>query len=178
MTLRELVKKAKKPKPTADLLAKSAGKQPEGGNDGSADATPGRKVGEESEEERAALLENTRAKRARMQCDAWRVIEEAQSSETKECYQPFQNSLEPEARAYWKDVLGDATAPNGFEMMLKAAARNRLLARDALIVMAWAGMKRQQNLLAYPTEEEVDGVLRQFVEDFRGMIVSHAKREG
>lgn len=172
-SLRELVKKAKEPKaPPAPLVVWNTG-----GEEDTADATQGKAVSEESEEEKAALLESARAKRARMQCDAWRLIEEAQSNETMECFQPFQNPLEPEARAYWKDVFGDATSPNGFEMMVKAAAQNRFSARDVLVVMAWAGMKRQQNLLAYPTEEEVDGVLRQFVEEFRGRVVSHAKQE-
>ncbi len=179
-SLRELVKKAKAL--AADRLQAAVSNT--GGEEGADTSGAGevtlKTVQEDRERIQAEQLEIARKVQAQQQCYAWRLIEEAKSAETTTAYQPFRAALEPEARAYWKDVLGDASTPNGFEMMVRRAAKDcyaNTEDSDLLVVMAWAGMKRQQNLLAYPTEEEVDGVLRQFVEEFRGMVVSHAKRE-
>ncbi len=83
-------------------------------------------------------------------------------------------NLEPEAKAYWKSIIGDAVSADPMTLMFKESARLEALNRPAaaLTVMAWAGMNR----LAYPTADEVEGLLQRFINEFRGEVVSHAKR--
>lgn len=174
-SLRELVRKAKEPK--ADLVGQM---ENEGGDTAAklrqtdADASP-----EVQAKQDAERLEESRRNQAPMQCEAWRLIAEATSEETTRSFLPFQEPLQPEARAFWKDVIGDAVSANPFELMMMRAARDiyaNMEDSDLLIVMTWAGMKRQKNLMSYPTEDDVDALLKQFVAEFREMVVSHAKR--
>lgn len=174
-SLREIVRKAKEPK--ADLVGQMNGARSDTAaklRQTDADASP-----EAQAKQDAERLEESRRKQAQMQCEAWRLIKEATSEETTRSFLPFQEPLQPEARAFWKDVIGDAVSANPFELMMMRAARDIYASTedpDLLVVMTWAGMKRKQNLMSYPTEDDVDALLKQFVAEFREMVVSHAKR--
>lgn len=182
-SLRELVRKAKEPK--ADLVQQM---ENEGGDTAAklrqtdADASPEAQAKREAEAAQleADRLAESRRRQGQMQCEAWRLINEAKSEETTGSFLPFQEPLQPEARAFWKDVIGDAVSANPFELMMMRAARDiyaNTEDSDLLVVMTWAGMKRQKNLMSYPTEDDVDALLKQFVAEFREMVVSHAKRQ-
>jgi hypothetical protein len=121
------------------------------------------------------IQEHIRKKRSEMQCEAWRLMLLCHGDDEPIAHEraAFMN-LEPEAKTYWRGILADAVSPDPMAWMFKEGARLEALNRPpaALIVMAWMGMSR----LPYPNADEVEGLLQRFIDEFRGEVVSHAKR--
>lgn len=192
-SLRELVKKAKEPK--ADLVGQMDGA---GGQsvptlrqtyadvppEGMADEMERRTHSQASPEEMArrdAAYENYRreqaeaARRTRIdrQCSMYQLhnlatLDEEPTEEQFEIYA----ELEPEARVFWSQVISDALGGDLFEKMMQRAAVAALEEEpDVLPVMPWVAMQPK------PLPESEEEVLRGFLRDFRGIVVSHAKQE-
>lgn len=175
-SLRELVRKAKEPK--ADLVGQMDG----AGSDTAAklrqtdaDASPEAQAKREAEQEqiRREQAEIMRRARINRQCSMYQIhnlatLEEEPTEAQFEIYA----QLEPEARVFWSEVISDALGGDLFEKMMQRAAVAALEEEpDVLPVMLWVAMQ------AKPIPETEEEVLRGFVRDFRGRVVSHAKRQ-
>ena len=178
-SIRELLRKAKEPavKPEVpDLVTRGSDQERQDSDTGDDNEQLAIRV-QIDERNR----EEARCHRASQQCAAWRLIEMCNGEEepTESDRGRFRN-LEPEAKTYWKDRISDAVSADPLTLMFKQAARDvaaNEASADQLIVMMWAGMKRKQNLLGYPTEDDVEGLLQNFIDEFRREVVSHAKRK-
>ncbi|WP_157278193.1 ParB/RepB/Spo0J family partition protein [Methyloversatilis thermotolerans] len=174
-SLRELVRKAKEPK--ADLVGQMNG----GDGDTAArlrqtdeDASPEAQAKREAEQERyrQETAEMKRKSRAKRQCGMWELLSVATlDEEPNEAQLEIYAHLEPEARAYWNDVINDALDGDLLPKMMERAAVAALEEEpDVLPVMLWVAMQPK------PLPESEEEVLRGFLRDFRGTVVSHAKR--
>ncbi len=175
-SLRELVRKAKEPK--ADLVGQMDG----AGSDTAAklrqtdaDASPEAQAKREAEQEqiRREQAEIMRRARINRQCSMYQILNLATlEEEPTEAQFEIYAQLEPEARVFWSEVISDALGGDLFEKMMQRAAVAALEEEpDVLPVMLWVAMQ------AKPIPETEEEVLRGFVRDFRGRVVSHAKRD-
>ncbi len=174
-SLRELVRKAKEPK--ADLVGQMDG----AGSDTAAklrqtdaDASPEAQAKREAEQEQIQREQAEIMRRARInrQCSMYQILNLATlEEEPTEAQFEIYAQLEPEARVFWSEVISDALGGDLFEKMMQRAAVAALEEEpDVLPVMLWVAMQ------AKPIPETEEEVLRRFVRDFRGIVVSHAKR--
>lgn len=174
-SLRELVRKAKEPK--ADLVGQMDG----AGSDTAAklrqtdaDASPEAQAKREVEQEQIQREQAEIMRRARInrQCSMYQILNLATlEEEPTEAQFEIYAQLEPEARVFWSEVISDALGGDLFEKMMQRAAVAALEEEpDVLPVMLWVAMQ------AKPIPETEEEVLRRFVRDFRGRVVSHAKR--
>ncbi|MCQ9372851.1 ParB/RepB/Spo0J family partition protein [Methyloversatilis sp. XJ19-13] len=176
-SLRELVRKAKEPK--ADLVAQMDGAEGDGDGDTAgklrqtdADASPQARAAQAAERD-AMEREQRRGSRINLQCATWQLLSLATLDEepTDEEFEIYAE-LEPEARAYWCEVINDALGGDLFEKMMKRAAVAALEEEpDVLPVMLWVAMQPK------PLPEREEDVLKGFLQGFRKVCVSHAKRE-
>lgn len=174
-SLRELVRKAKEPK--ADLVGQM---EKEGGDTAAklrqtdADASPEVQAKREAEQEQIRREQAEIMRRARIsrQCSMYQILNLATlEEEPTEAQFEIYAQLEPEARVFWSEVISDALGGDLFEKMMQRAALAALEEEpDVLPVMLWVAMQ------AKPIPETEEEVLRGFVRDFRGRVVSHAKR--
>lgn len=173
-SLRELVRKAKEPK--ADLV----GQMDDAGSDTAAklrqtdaDASPEAQAKREAEQEqiRREQAEIMRRARINRQCSMYQILNLATlEEEPTEAQFEIYAQLEPEARVFWSEVISDALGGDLFEKMMQRAAVAALEEEpDVLPVMLWVAMRVK------PIPETEEEVLRGFVRDFRGRVVSHAK---
>lgn len=176
-SLRELVRKAKEPK--ADLVGQMDGA---GGADehereqpAHSQASPEEMAKREAayEDYRREQAEAARRSRIQQQCSMYQILNLVTlEEEPTEAQFDIYAQLEPEARVFWSEVISDALGGDLFEKMMQRAAVAALEEEpDVLPVMLWVAMQ------ANPIPEAEEEVLRGFVRDFRGIVVSHAKRE-
>lgn len=175
-SLRELVRKAKEPK--ADLVAQMDDAGDSNANDGALQthkqASPEEMAKREAEYEeyRRSQAEVARQSRAKRQCAMWQLLSLATLDEepTDEQFEIYAE-LEPEARAYWCAVINDALGGDLFEKMMERASVAALAEEpDVLPVMLWVAMQPK------PLPEREEEVLKGFLQGFRRVVVSHAKR--
>lgn len=176
-SLRELVRKAKEPK--ADLVAQMDGAEGDGGGETAAtlrktdaNASPEAQAARAAERD-AMEREQRRRSRINRQCATWQLLSLATLDEepTDEQFEIYAE-LEPEARAYWCAVINDALGGDLFEKMMERAAVAALEEEpDVLPVMLWVAMQPK------PLPDREEEVLKGFLQGFRKVCVSHAKRE-
>lgn len=176
-SLRELLRKTKEPK--ADLVAQMDGAEGDGDGDAAgqlrqtdADESPDALATWKAEQE-AMRQEHQRRTRINRQCAMWQLLSLATLDEepTDEQFEIYAE-LEPEARAYWCEVINDALGGDLFEKMMERAAVAALEEEpDVLPVMLWVAMQPK------PLPEREEDVLKGFLTGFRKVCVSHAKRE-
>lgn len=176
-SLRELLRKTKEPK--ADLVAQMDDAEGDGGGDTAAklrktdaDATPEVQAARAAERD-AMEREQRRRSRINRQCATWQLLSLATLDEepTDEQFEIYAE-LEPESRAYWCEVINDALGGDLFEKMMERAAVAALEEEpDVLPVMLWVAMQPK------PLPEREEDVLKGFLQGFRRVCVSHAKRE-
>lgn len=169
-SIRELLKKAKEPKTLSSST--TAGREPADDQGGGEDEG-GTEPNPQAEAFEAMRKENCRKSLINQQCATWRLLELVTLDEepTEEQFDIYAE-LEPEARAYWSEVISDALGGGDlFEKMLQRAAVAALAEEpDVLPVMLWVAMQPK------PLPEREEDVLRGVVRDFRRVVVSHAKR--
>lgn len=176
-SLRELVREAKEPK--ADRVAQMDDADGDGDGDAAgqlrktdADASPEAQAGRAAERD-AMEREQRRRSRINRQCATWQLLSLATLDEepTDDQFEIYAE-LEPESRAYWCEVINDALGGNLFEKMMERAAVAALEEEpDVLPVMLWVAMQPK------PLPEREEDVLKGFLQGFRKVCVSHAKRE-
>lgn len=179
-SLRELVRKAKEPK--ADLVGQMDGAEDNTAlklrqtyadipPEGMAETMAKRKEAEQEQirREQAEIMRRARISR---QCSMYQILNLATlDEEPTEAQFEIYAQLEPEARVFWSEVISDALGGDLFEKMMQRAAVAALEEEpDVLPVMLWVAMQ------AKPIPETEEEVLRGFVRDFRGRVVSHAKQ--
>ncbi|WP_306477468.1 ParB/RepB/Spo0J family partition protein [Methyloversatilis sp.] len=178
-SLRELVRKAKEPK--ADLVAQMDGADGDGDGDATgklrktdADASTEAQAVRAAEQDSYEAMRREQQRRSRInrQCATWQLLSLATLDEepTDEQFEIYAE-LEPEARAYWCAVINDALGGDLFEKMMERAAVAALEEEpDVLPVMLWVAMQPK------PLPEREEEVLKGFLQEFRRVCVSHAKR--
>jgi ParB/RepB/Spo0J family partition protein len=173
-TVRERLRQAKAPQQKVELTGEQDGagrdtsvEDAEGGDEGGTKADPQRDAFE------AMRKENYRKSLINRQCGMWQLFNMVTLKEdpTEEQFETYA-VLEPEARAYWSEVISDALDSDLFPQLMKRAAIGAIEEEpDVLPVMLWVAMQPK------PLPEREEDVLRGFVRDFRRVCVSHAKRE-
>ena len=170
-SIREWLRKAKEPK-TASSPATS--KKEPADDQGGGEDEGGTELDPQAEAFEAMRKENYRKSLINRQCAMWQLLNLATLDEepTDEQFEIYAE-LEPEARAYWSEVISDALGGGDlFEKMLQRAAVAALAEEpDVLPVMIWVALQQK------PLPEREEDVLRGVVRDFRSVVVSHAKRE-